>query len=74
MLVAKLTDIRPVEELSISIGVLAPSGRWGAPSQSDRIVIEMAREYVLAPLRDVPIFEEGVHHRRSTRLPSSSLE
>jgi hypothetical protein len=61
MLVAKLTDIRPVEELSISIGVVAPSGRSPAPSRSDGIVIEMAREYVLATLRDVPIFEEGVY-------------
>src|SRR5262245_15643528 len=61
MLVGKLTDIQPVEELSISISVLAPSGRWGAPSQSDGIIIEVAREYVLATLRDVPIFEEGIY-------------
>src|SRR5262245_48187758 len=61
MLVAKLTDIRPVEELSVSIGVLGPSGAWRASSQSDGIVIEMAREYVLATLRDVPILEEGVY-------------
>src|SRR5215470_16153257 len=61
MLVAKLTDIRPVEELSISIGVLSPSGRRPAPRQPDGIVIEMAREYVLATLRDLPILEEGIY-------------
>src|SRR5215470_17552671 len=61
MLVAKLTDIRPVEELSISIRVLLPNGRWTAPAHSDGVVIEMAREYILATLRDVPICEEGVY-------------
>ena len=61
MLVAKLTDIRPVEELSIAIRVLPPSGRRTSPAHSDAVVIEMAREYVLATLRDVPICEEGVY-------------
>jgi hypothetical protein len=61
MLVAKLTDLRPVEQVSISVGVLTPAGRWGAPSQHDGVVIEMAGDYVLATLRDVAIFEEGIY-------------
>ena len=61
MLVAKLTDIRPVEEVSISIGVVTPRGQWIAPAQSDKVVIEPTREYVLATVRDVPIVEEGIH-------------
>ena len=61
MLVAKLADIRPIEELAISVRVLSPSGRRTTPGHSDGVVIEMTREYVLATLRDVPILEEGVY-------------
>lgn len=61
MLVAKLTDIQPVEQLSVSVRVVTPSGRRVAPTQSEGVIIEMAREYVLATLRDVPMFEAGMY-------------
>jgi hypothetical protein len=60
MLVGRLTDIEPVEEIGVSVGVVMPSGAWST-RHSGHIVIEMAGEYVLVTLRDIPLSEEGVH-------------
>src|SRR5262245_53892482 len=58
MLVAHLTDIRPVDEIGIVVSVVSPRGASTRPTASESIVIEMAGEYVLATLRDVPLAEE----------------
>jgi hypothetical protein len=61
MLVARLADIAPFDEVAISVGLVTPSGRRFARTGSEHVVIEMAGEYALATLREVPLVEEGVH-------------
>lgn len=61
MLVAHLTDIQPVEEIGIVVSIVSPHGTSARPTTSEGIVIEMAAEYVLATLRDVPLAEEGMY-------------
>jgi hypothetical protein len=64
MLVARLTDIQPVEEVGVSVAVVTPSGELTTASSSDCIVVEMAKEYVLITLRGMPLREEGVYRFR----------
>lgn len=61
MLVAHLADIRPIEEVEISVAVVTPSGTLTTPRSSDCVAVEMAHEYVLVTLRDLPLKEEGVY-------------
>src|SRR5262245_17404457 len=61
MLVARLADITPFDEVAISVGMVTPSGKHLARTGSEHVVVEMAGEYALATLRDIPLMEEGVH-------------
>jgi hypothetical protein len=61
MLVARLTDLRLVEEIGISVAVVRPDG---AIIFSDDCVIEMVHEYVLVTVRSVPLEEEGLYRFR----------
>jgi hypothetical protein len=61
MLVARLVDLRSVEEFEVSVAVLGPSGRWTTPTNGHGVAIEMSGEYVLITLREIPLVEEGVY-------------
>jgi hypothetical protein len=61
MLVARLVDLATIDDVEIAVAVTAPSGRSLRPSDGDGMVIEMAGEYVLITLRDIPLIEEGLH-------------
>lgn len=61
MLVARLVDLRTVEEFEISVAVLGPSGLWTTPTNGHGVAIEMSGEYVLITLREIPLIEEGVY-------------
>ena len=61
MLVARLTDLRQVEELELSVTVIGPDGLFTTPTSSQGMLIEMTSEYVLVTLRGIPLIEEGVH-------------
>ena len=61
MLVAHLTDIQPVDEVEISVAVVTPSGLFTTPRSSDYVTVEMAHQYVLVALRELPLQEEGVY-------------
>lgn len=61
VLVARLADIRPAEEVEVIIALVAPNGMWTTPRDSQGVVIEMSGEYVLATLRGIPLHEEGVY-------------
>src|SRR5262245_42912483 len=61
MLVARLKDIQPVDEVAIVVGMVTPSGGHIVRTGSTNVEIEMAGEYVLAALRDVQLIEEGTH-------------
>jgi len=71
MLVARLDELKPVEEIQIAAAVVSPSGIWKTPSVDDSVSIEMAREFVLVTLRSIPLAEVGVHSFRllMTGLP-----
>ena len=58
---ARLTDLKMVEEIQVAAGVISPSGLWQAPSGDDVLNIEMAQEYVLVTLRQLPLTEEGLY-------------
>jgi len=60
-LVARLADIQPIDEVAIVVGMVTPSGLHAARIGSEQVVIELASEYILAALHDVPLFEEGAH-------------
>ena len=64
MLVARLTDIRAVEEVAVSVAIVTPSGVLTTANSSDCILVEMAQEYVLVTLRGIPLQEEGVYRFR----------
>jgi len=60
-LVARLTDIAPVDEVAVVVGMVSPSGYHGARPGTGHVAINMAGEYVLASLRDIPLMEPGIH-------------
>src|SRR5262245_59728226 len=60
-LVARLADIAPFDEVAISVGLVTPSGLHLAHTGSENVVVEMAGEYALATMRDIPLVEEGLH-------------
>lgn len=64
MLVAKLADIHPVDEVDVTISVETPNGYWSSPADDNGVVIELAGEYVLATLRGLPLTDDGVHRFR----------
>lgn len=61
MLVGRLGDIQPVDEVRVALYLVTPSGALAEPTESDLVSIEVSGEYVLATLRNVPFHEEGVY-------------
>lgn len=59
MLVARLGDLRTVEEFEVRVEVVLPNGMFSNPRDGRCISIEMAGEYVLVTLRGLPLAEEG---------------
>jgi hypothetical protein len=64
MLVARLDGLRAVEEIEVAAAVVSPTGIWKTPSGDDSVSIEMAREFILVTLRNIPLAEEGIHSFR----------
>lgn len=58
-LVAHLVDLEIVDEVLVTVSVTTPRGVAIRPPDGDGLTIEVAGEYVLATLRDVPFVEEG---------------
>ena len=61
MMVARVVDQRPGHDIDISVAVRTPSGLFATPSSSDNLHIEVASEYVLVTLRDLPPQVEGLY-------------
>lgn len=61
MVVAKLTDIQPRDEVDVAIGVVAPNGAVATPTAARGAIVEVSSGYILATLRDIPILEEGTY-------------
>lgn len=61
MMVAHVVDLEPGGRINVSVAVATPDGEWIAPTASDDIHIEVASEYVLVTLRDLPLKDEGTY-------------
>jgi hypothetical protein len=59
MVVARVSDPSPGEEIDIGVAVLTPTGQWAEPDDPNSVQIEVAAEYLLVTLRDLPLTEEG---------------
>jgi hypothetical protein len=60
MLVAKLSDPRPGDEVEAGVAIVTPGGRWIQPVPSG-FDLEQAGEYLFITLHDVPLAEAGPH-------------
>jgi hypothetical protein len=61
MMVARVSAPSPGEEIGMGVAVLTPTGQWAEPDDPDGVQIEVAAEYLLVTLRDLPIVEEGTY-------------
>ena len=61
MMVARLADPQPGTRMDIGVAVSTPRGQWIAPTESDDLQIEVASQYILVTLRDLPLREEGTY-------------
>lgn len=61
VLVARLADIQPVDEVAVFVGLVTPTGQRRARTGSESVTIELVREYAVATLRGIPLSEEGIH-------------
>ena len=61
MLVARLVDRAASEPLDLGFAISTPQGQWLGPTNADDIHIEVASEYILITVRDLPFTEEGMY-------------
>jgi hypothetical protein len=61
MLVARLTELRTVEEIGVRVEVVTPGGLFSSPRDSGCLSIEMAGHFVFVTLRGLPLMQEGVY-------------
>jgi hypothetical protein len=61
MLVARLADLRSVEEVGVHVEVVTPAGLFSSPRDPGCLSIEMAGPFVFVTLRGLPLTEEGVY-------------
>jgi hypothetical protein len=61
MLVARLTDLRTVEEFGVRVEVVTPGGLFSNPRDPGCLSIDMAGPFVFITLRALPLTEEGVY-------------
>ncbi|MGC4083502.1 MAG: hypothetical protein QM736_15670 [Vicinamibacterales bacterium] len=75
-LVGKLADVQMEEEFDVRVEVVLPSGLFSCPRDPRCINIELAGQYVLVTLRDVPLTEEGAYRFEVTlgEQPPASVE
>jgi uncharacterized protein DUF6941 len=64
MLVAHLTDLQQSEEIEVAVSIATPSGLVSTARDPECVVMEVAFEYILVTLRDIPLTEEGIYQFR----------
>jgi uncharacterized protein DUF6941 len=60
MMVARLVDVRPGDEIEVGVAMSTPRGQWTQPMPSG-FNVEQAGEYLFVTLHDVPLVEAGTH-------------
>jgi hypothetical protein len=61
MLVARLTDLRSVEDVGVRVEVVTPGGLFSSPRDPGCLSIEMAGHFVFVTVRGLPLMQEGVY-------------
>ena len=61
MIAAHIVDVRPDDEFDVGVLVTTPNGVCVRPDGSDGFDVEVAGEYVLITLRQMPLTAEGVY-------------
>ena len=61
MIAAHIVDVRPDDEFDVGVSVTTPTGLCVTPDASDGFDVEIAGEYVLITLRQMPLTAEGVY-------------
>jgi hypothetical protein len=61
MIAAHIVDVRPDDEFDVGVSVTTPTGLCVSPDGSDGFDVEVAGEYVLITLRQMPLTAEGVY-------------
>ena len=61
MIAAHIVDVRPDDEFDAVVSVTTPTGLSVNPDGSDGFDVEVAGEYVLITLRQMPLTAEGVY-------------
>lgn len=61
MLVCRVNELRPGEEVEVGVAIMTPSGLSPSPDDPQCIEISNAGEYVIVTLRQFPLSEEGVY-------------
>lgn len=60
VIVAKLTDVRVIEQFDVSVAIVSPSGfLLVADSESESVTIEFSENVVLVTILGMPITEPG---------------
>jgi hypothetical protein len=60
MMVARIIDARPGDEMEVGVAIATPRGLWTHPGPAG-YQMEQAGEYLLVTLREVPLTEAGAH-------------
>lgn len=60
VLVARLVETSPHDEIAVGVGLATPSGKWIKPDSS-AFDVDQAAEYLLVTLRDIPLAEAGLY-------------
>ena len=61
MIAVRIDDIQPGNAVAMGIALTTPSGKVVVPNHGDGIDVNVAGEYILITLRDVPLSEEGFY-------------
>lgn len=65
MFIGRLADLQVAEELEVTVAIITPCGGvLIADADSDNMVIQMAREYVIVTVRNLPLAEPGQYSFR----------
>lgn len=60
-LVARLVDVKTVDEIELCITVVTPLGTLAAPTDADALQLDIVEGHIFATLRGIPLMNEGVY-------------
>src|SRR5262245_2557430 len=61
MIAARVVELRGRETIDVGVSITTPSGDCPSPNDPECLDIEVAADYILVTLRDLPLAEEGIY-------------